>query len=393
MITMHLKERRGDPFTVRLSWMTFFLLVLLWPNTSYGQLTPTTIAQQELVQLGYNIGTVDGLWGPRSTAAMLDYQSKSDLPQTGLPDIETLAHFAQPNVSERTPVDGPEVKVADTPSVETRPLVAVDPKSVVSAPEPAKSAKNLAKPLAQAASPSIPPKKTLATAGFLMLAGLIALPSFCFYAYLKRRKRKARATAVSAASPPFAMSVAPHVSIAPTGQTAAMKPQNALADAGDHAVDRAVLQTALDAAFGAVVIPVVVQDPQYPTHDAAPARAQADAHNDAVHENVRQRAEEARRHGIMVAAVDLPPKIMQAAPATIPTPAVSGETPSAVSRFRLPLSSPAPKKEQSTWVRAHDSVAVGKHHLTRGLVYVGEKLPTQQGWPHRDNCLIVPSPP
>ena len=46
--------------------------------------------QQVLVQRGYAIGAVDGLWGPRSLAALKDLQTQLGIEPTGQPDATTL---------------------------------------------------------------------------------------------------------------------------------------------------------------------------------------------------------------------------------------------------------------------------------------------------------------
>lgn len=52
-----------------------------------------------------------------------------------------------------------------------------------------------------------------------------------------------------------------------------------------------------------------------------------------------------------------------------------------------------PPIETGPWKSEHEAVTVGRHRLTRGLVYVAETLEPQNGWGQRDNCLIVPSLP
>ncbi|MBK1792944.1 TerB N-terminal domain-containing protein [Devosia sp. WQ 349] len=390
---------------MRLTWIAFLLLALLWANPSYAQSTPATIAQQELVRLGYNIGTVDGLWGPRSTAAMLDYQTKGDLPKTGLPDAETLAHFAQPVISELTPAGVPEFDIPDKPVVsrrptqapvepntEKRPPVAVDLQPVVTATQPTQSADDLIKPLAQVASSSTPVKEPPAAPGLLTLIGCIALPALCLYGYLRRKERRNFANSVRAETTHSTARAVPLVAHTPRGELAVEKSQNAqlAADDGMSILQRAVQRGLEGGAVPAIQDNPSADHPQAPTPSVATGRARADAHNDAVHEVIRQRAEDARRQGSAAAVLNLPQRIMQIAAVTREVE-VSVEPPYTGARFRPPLTDPSPKREQSTWVRAQDAVAIGKHHLTRGLVYVGEKLPTQRGWPHRDNCLIVPS--
>lgn len=47
--------------------------------------------QSELARLGYDVGEIDGIWGPRSTAQLRAFQRDQDLPITGAPSAEILA--------------------------------------------------------------------------------------------------------------------------------------------------------------------------------------------------------------------------------------------------------------------------------------------------------------
>lgn len=53
-------------------------------------LSAERIAQQLLLDRGFDIGAVDGIWGPRSAAAMSQLQRDLGLKVTGLPDAATL---------------------------------------------------------------------------------------------------------------------------------------------------------------------------------------------------------------------------------------------------------------------------------------------------------------
>ena len=46
--------------------------------------------QERLNQLGYKLGTVDGVIGPRTVEALKKYQSDNSLPATGTLDIQTI---------------------------------------------------------------------------------------------------------------------------------------------------------------------------------------------------------------------------------------------------------------------------------------------------------------
>ena len=48
-------------------------------------------AQLKLAQLGFDPGTADGIFGPRTSAAIKEFQKQSGLPETGTLDSATLA--------------------------------------------------------------------------------------------------------------------------------------------------------------------------------------------------------------------------------------------------------------------------------------------------------------
>jgi peptidoglycan hydrolase-like protein with peptidoglycan-binding domain len=54
-------------------------------------MTDTRAAQQALKTQGFDPGPIDGRMGPRTRAAVSDYQRKNDLPATGMLDEATLA--------------------------------------------------------------------------------------------------------------------------------------------------------------------------------------------------------------------------------------------------------------------------------------------------------------
>lgn len=46
--------------------------------------------QERLNQLGYKVGTVDGVIGPRTVEALKKFQSDNNLPPTGVLDVQTI---------------------------------------------------------------------------------------------------------------------------------------------------------------------------------------------------------------------------------------------------------------------------------------------------------------
>jgi murein L,D-transpeptidase YcbB/YkuD len=51
----------------------------------------TTALQTKLAQLGYNVGTPDGVFGPGTTTAVKQFQTDKKLPATGVVDAATWA--------------------------------------------------------------------------------------------------------------------------------------------------------------------------------------------------------------------------------------------------------------------------------------------------------------
>ena len=102
-----------------------FCLALAPSIDAPAQTAPWTIEtiQVRLVDLGYDVGEVDGLLGPRTHAALRAFQADQGLPVTGLPDGNTqrVLFAAEPPESAaraRTPRDDP-------PSLDAVPLVPV----------------------------------------------------------------------------------------------------------------------------------------------------------------------------------------------------------------------------------------------------------------------------
>ena len=60
--------------------------------------------QQALMDDGYDLGTVDGLWGRRSINALRAFQKARDLAQTGILDDATISVLFPPPTVTRTPL-------------------------------------------------------------------------------------------------------------------------------------------------------------------------------------------------------------------------------------------------------------------------------------------------
>jgi len=49
--------------------------------------------QQQLTRAGYTPGDIDGIFGPATSRAIIQYQKKHGLPQSGFPDAGFLKHL------------------------------------------------------------------------------------------------------------------------------------------------------------------------------------------------------------------------------------------------------------------------------------------------------------
>ncbi|URD34433.1 peptidoglycan-binding protein [Methylobacterium tardum] len=94
----------------------------------------TRAAQNDLRDLGFDPGTIDGRWGPRSLAALRRFQRGEGLPESGRADPDTLARLRQrsrqpsaaspiakapePDATARSPL--PSVGVAQVPDPDAR---------------------------------------------------------------------------------------------------------------------------------------------------------------------------------------------------------------------------------------------------------------------------------
>lgn len=69
-------------------------------------------AQQKLQQMGLYKGRIDGLYGPKTIAAVNQFQSKNGLPQTGALTSTTQQHLAQAEPSQNQTRNPPETAQA-----------------------------------------------------------------------------------------------------------------------------------------------------------------------------------------------------------------------------------------------------------------------------------------
>ncbi|CAA7626508.1 peptidoglycan-binding protein [Magnetospirillum sp. UT-4] len=62
--------------------------------------------QQQLQAQGYEVGQVDGIWGPRSRQALMNFQRDQNLPATGSPDQQSMAALGVESDSQQAEMPG-----------------------------------------------------------------------------------------------------------------------------------------------------------------------------------------------------------------------------------------------------------------------------------------------
>ena len=75
-------------------------------------MTDTRAAQEALKTQGFDPGPIDGRMGPRTRAALTDYQRKNDLPSTGMLDDATMSKL---NVRSSRATDVPAASPTSQP--------------------------------------------------------------------------------------------------------------------------------------------------------------------------------------------------------------------------------------------------------------------------------------
>jgi peptidoglycan hydrolase-like protein with peptidoglycan-binding domain len=72
-------------------------------------------AQQALVDKGYNPGPVDGLMGPRTKAAVTDFQRKEGLEANGRLDMQTMSRLGAQARASEVPTTAPSATPSASP--------------------------------------------------------------------------------------------------------------------------------------------------------------------------------------------------------------------------------------------------------------------------------------
>lgn len=164
------------------------------------ELSAERIAQRLLTERGFEIGAVDGIWGPRSAAAMSELQRTLGLPPTGLPDAATLEAItsAPPPVA---PV-APEQPEPEPPSVESVPVtetpvetMQVTPGAAIEAESPPATETTAPRPIEEAtATPADMAAHTTDLSSFAFLLAIItavgAIGIFIFFSVGERRAHR-----------------------------------------------------------------------------------------------------------------------------------------------------------------------------------------------------------
>jgi peptidoglycan hydrolase-like protein with peptidoglycan-binding domain len=90
----------------------------------------TKNAQQALQAKGYNPGPIDGVYGPRTTAAMRDYQKAEGLKVTGEMDADTRAKLMASGPATTSPSASTTTTTTPSASPSTTPAAPANPSTV-----------------------------------------------------------------------------------------------------------------------------------------------------------------------------------------------------------------------------------------------------------------------
>jgi peptidoglycan hydrolase-like protein with peptidoglycan-binding domain/uncharacterized tellurite resistance protein B-like protein len=393
----------------------------------------TRAAQNDLRDLGFDPGTIDGRWGPRSLAALRRFQRGEGLPESGRADPDTLARLRQrsrqpsaaspiakapePDATARSPlpsvgvaqVPDPDARAKESPAPTSSAQDAIDSdspdghtggakaaapsvsgqasgESRANAPNPA------AEPRSQApgtSSQSPAPAFPLAT---LALVGAI-VPGALLAAWGVRRRRRqlvpstpetidaglrdgepAPSTGLPREAPVGLRAARPaasnHVAVIP-------EPRTPMAD-----------PSPMTGLVGSTEVPApdAVADP--PADDPIEATDRSGAIDPGQGSGEPPRAGPAPASNPFVARSPETADDRSCHP-----PAIAPRSPDAAAPPRASEPATRPSKHRlagdRTWVPAGVGVAVAGLTLP-GLVYVGRTLPPAKGGEQNDNCLVDP---
>lgn len=347
------------------SWI--FLLVLTACVAGVGSVASsqqnersTTEVQRALVDKGFKLGTIDGLWGRKSISALKEFQRQQGLPQSGMLDRPTLEGlFTADEPVPTQPVPTPSMTATEKPapgSLDTSDRQEIQPLPTQALPA-AVVPRNVAEPVVAPAAagqvrsdiesaplpeivkvkPSPVPTVKLPTYTPVNwnIVGMIAAATALAF-LLIRRQLSARRPANNSPTKPHA------------DRGAALRWSEAASAA-------AASQGTLLAPQPANISP----RPVVASTDRASAASLA-AHKEKVLDYIRQRP-----------AIE---------------PDVRGSEAVSKAAASAPLA-------VTRWIPANTPVAVGGFVIPGGLIYAGHDLP-RQDWGHEsENCLIDPRLP
>lgn len=354
--------------------------------------------QQALVDSGYNLGKVDGLWGRRSTSALKAFQKARNLPQTGILDEATTAELfplsevtrellpAPATDTNRLPskeevAPGREMTSVATREAEVRrdivdaprapplpPLEAQIEEALKQSPPPAASTPASSKP----GSPALDADNTDRTdaSGGMIYLLLFGIAGVLLWRWKRRNRRPDRqlAPANNAAQPK-------HISVYRFGNTVGGAGSVAAADKPDSAIAS-------------------------PENTAAIALQNAKATELLLEKHVGARSgEEAAktvpnaidRESLASHKANVVKFIQQRGP----IPPLDTTRQDRVSDWRpAPEMNPnSSRLSQALWVPANKHSMIGRHTIPGGMIYVGEHLPKLGNPREAENCLIDPRLP
>lgn len=347
--------------------------------------------QRALVDRGYNIGAVDGLWGRRSINALAAFQRSEGLPATGELNDETVERLLQsPQAKAMAPARDITPDLPAGPALSLQAPVMPAPVQRRD-PEPLPSV-SLSKEEAvpsrpvdvarQAPAPASAPARNASPPGTSYRPGWIgvAIIAGVFFVLVRRGRAARRAEAARARD--AAGSKAPPRGHKQTVLTSVVatppKVQPKLVPATGHmsedlkasiathseSVGKAInfKQSADDLGLSAVAAAIGAEVPMpvelSRADDASPLKASVAAHNASVGQAIRAAPEKARDRSFIERL----------------TGSMGRDT----------------SPQRDGWIPANQTVTVCKHVISGGLIYVGSRLPQSSNNHQAENCLINP---
>lgn len=348
----------------------------------------TADIQRALVKHGYNVGSVDGLWGRRSINALAAFQKAEGLPATGEPDRATISRLLQPRQSG--PSSSPDAVSVPAPGNANSPVLekpasfpsptaqAAKPAASASSELPAKSSPTSSLPAPAAdQSPEAAPSRGQS---FGWIIGIVA--SLGIIGLIARRRggptRAENKNSIGAGGAGrLRTSHGQHSESVPAVSAAKAVPvlsntlQSSL-DAHNAIVGRAIRR-------GGISVHLSKVPPK--NEDAIPrdlkARATTESANTLANDmNRRLPIQNAEAERATAGQESDPDSAHQAGPSLMVRLAGS-----------VPRHEPAPA---DGWIPAGHPVRIGTQFIAGGMIYVGRHLPQQGNGHQTENCLINP---